>query len=83
MWNPVSRVAKDMFLPEAELVAFAQTNAPKYSIDNKTKGDPWVGNWHVDRMLNDFKTKYPELCERVYAEKISAMRAENAKRKAQ
>lgn len=83
MWNAVERIAKDMFMPEAELIAFAEANEDKYSVDTKVKGDPWVSNWHCDAMLKDFRAQNTELCERVRDEKIAALRAENAKRKAQ
>lgn len=70
MWHAIERIAKDMFLPEQELIVFAEANADKYSVDNKTKGDPWVGNWHCNDMIKDFRAQNPELCERVRAEKI-------------
>ena len=77
MWNAVERIAKDMFMPEAELIAFAEANEAKYSVDVKTKGDPWVSNWHSQALIDDFRAQNMELCERVYEEKVAAMKAAN------
>ena len=73
MWNPVRLVAKNRFLPEQELIVFAVVNEDKYRIDTACDGtvtDPWVGNFWVDQLINDFAAAYPQLCEHARADAI-------------
>lgn len=70
MWNPVSIVAENMFMPAKELVEFAMSHSDKYHIDITPAGVPWVGTFYVNEMIRDFKAKFTELCARVRTEKI-------------
>lgn len=77
MHNPVNYVASSQFLPEKELVEFARKHADKYRIDVVTPTHLLVSNWFVDKMLDDFRAEFPELCERTRAEKIAALMERN------
>lgn len=82
MQHPVPFVAEERFLPEQELVEFANANQAKYGIHMAPYGDsmqPWVGTWHVDDMVRDFKAQNAALCERVRAEKTKAISAAAAR----
>ena len=77
MWNPVNYVAVGRFMPEQELVDFAVKNEAKYGIEIVTPTHVLVNTWHVDQMCEDFRKEFPELCERVRAEKVAALLKEN------
>ena len=59
MWNPVELVAKHHNIDPASLVDFAISRDAKYAID-VVNGTAMVSNWHVEDLLNDFKTEHDE-----------------------
>jgi hypothetical protein len=77
MWNTLTAVANNQFLPTEEFAAFALQNEDKYRIDNSNPKYPEVGNFYVDDLIKDFRAENVELCARTREEKVAALRAAN------
>jgi hypothetical protein len=76
MWNNVNYVAVGRFLPAQELQDFALKHADKYGIDVVTPTHVLVNTWHVDKMVDDFKAEFPELCKKVRADIMAGIHKE-------
>jgi hypothetical protein len=77
MWNSLTMVAENQFLPESEFVSFAEMHVDKYRIDVSNPKRPEVGTFWVDALIKDFRNANPELCARTRNEKIAELRERN------